>query len=142
MKSSKWLNLSNMIILAGNPVIHIIDETGTLQIFADPLFEKVMNNLTDNTIRHGETASKVHISVITESENILIIWEDNGVGVPADKKEMIFHRGYGRNTGFGLFLIREILAITGMTIKETGEPGMGARFEITVPNGKWRFEGK
>ena len=61
------------------------------------------------------------------------------MGVPADKKEMIFHRCYGKNTGFGLFLIREILAITGMTIQETGELGKGARFEITVPNGKWRY---
>ncbi len=139
VKSPRWLNLSTMIIFARNPAIHITDETGNLQIFADPLFEKVMYNLTDNTIRHGEIATDVHISVLTESENVLIIWADNGVGVPADKKEMIFHRCYGKNTGFGLFLIREILAITGMTIQETGELGKGARFEITVPNGKWRY---
>ncbi len=52
---------------------------------------------------------------------------------------MIFQLGYGNNIGFGLFLIREILAITGMTIQENGEPGEGARFEITVPNGNWRY---
>jgi len=34
--------------------------------------------------------------------------------------------------GLGLFLSREILAITGITITETGEPGNGARFEIAV----------
>ncbi len=138
MKSPRWLNLSNMIILASNPSIHITDETGSLQIFADPLFEKVMNNLVDNTIRHGETATEVHVSVITGKDDIRIIWTDNGVGVPAEEKEMIFNRGFGKNTGLGLFLIREILAITGMTIQETGEPGKGARFEIKVPNGKWR----
>ena len=127
-----------MIILASNPAIQITDETGTIQIFADPLFEKVMYNLTDNTIRHGETATESHVSVITEKDDIRIIWEDNGVGVPVEEKEMIFQRGFGKNTGLGLFLIREILAITGMTIQETGEPGKGARFEITVPNGMWR----
>lgn len=42
IKSPKWLNFSNMVILASNPAIHIIDETENLQIFADPLFEKVM----------------------------------------------------------------------------------------------------
>ena len=139
VKSPDWLNLSNMIILASNPAIHFFDETGTLQIFADPLFEKVTYNLVDNTIRHGETATEVHISALIESEYILIIWVDNGVGVPADKKEMIFHRGYGKNNGLGLFLIRKILEITGMTIQENGEPGKGVRFEITVPNGKWRY---
>ena len=138
--SPKWLNLSNMIISGSKPAISVTDETGTLQIFADPLFEKVLHNLTDNTIRHGETATKVNVSVVIDKENIRIIWTDNGVGVPVDKKEMIFQKGYGKNTGFGLFLIREILAITGLTIQETGEPGKGARFEITVPNGKWRYE--
>jgi signal transduction histidine kinase len=59
--------------------------------------------------------------------------------VAADEKERIFDRGFGKNTGFGLAISREILSITGMTIRETGEPGRGARFEITVPNGAWRF---
>jgi len=139
VNSPKWLTLSNMIILAGNPALHITDETRTLQIFADPLFEKVLHNLADNTIRHGENATEVHVFVITDKDDIRIIWEDNGVGVPADQKEMIFQRGFGKNTGLGLFLIREILSITGMTIRETGEPGKCARFEITVPNGKWRY---
>ena len=42
-------------------------------------------------------------------------------------------------TGMGLFLSREILAITGITLRENGEPGKGARFEITVPKGAWRI---
>jgi hypothetical protein len=38
-------------------------------------------------------------------------------------------------------LSREILAITGLSIKENGEPGKGARFEIVVPNGAYRSIG-
>jgi signal transduction histidine kinase len=48
-------------------------------------------------------------------------------------------RGFGKNTGLGLFLSREILAITGIMIAEMGEPGKGARFEITEPKGMFRF---
>ena len=135
----KWVKLSTIVAIIGNPAIHVINETGSLQIFADSLFEKVLHNLIDNTIRHGETATEVHITVITDNDDIRIIWKDNGIGIPSDQKEMIFERGYGKNTGFGLFLTREILAITGMTMKETGIPGKGACFEITVPNGKWRY---
>ena len=40
---------------------------------------------------------------------------------------------------FGLYPMREMLPITGITIKETGEPGKGARFEMTVPKGIWRL---
>ena len=49
-----------------------------------------------------------------------------------------FEKGFGKNTGLGLFLIREILSITGISIIENGEPGIGVRFEIGVPPGKWR----
>ncbi|MDD1718070.1 MAG: ATP-binding protein, partial [Methanoregulaceae archaeon] len=63
---------------------------------------------------------------------------DNGTGVPDGEKEKIFRRGYGKATGLGLFLAREILSITGMTIRETGIPGAGARFEIMVPPGMFR----
>ncbi|HRU80763.1 MAG TPA: hypothetical protein P5515_09710 [Methanolinea sp.] len=50
--------------------------------------------------------------------------------VAGGEKEKIFGRGYGKNTEMGLFLSREIPAIT-----RNGEPGKGARFEIRVPPG-------
>jgi signal transduction histidine kinase len=67
------------------------------------------------------------------------VCEDDGVGVPADEKVKVFKRGFGKNTGLGLALSWEILSITGITIRETGEPGKGARFEMTVPKGVWRM---
>jgi signal transduction histidine kinase len=69
-----------------------------------------------------------------------VVCEDDGDGVITVEKEKIFERGFGKNTGLGLALAREILAITGITIRETGEPGKGARFEMTVPNGAWRLQ--
>jgi signal transduction histidine kinase len=73
------------------------------------------------------------------NEGIVVIYEDNGGGVPAEYKEAIFDRKFFKHTGFGLFLSRTILGITGMKIRETGEPGKGARFEIIVPEGAFRF---
>ncbi len=71
-------------------------------------------------------------------EHRVLVCEDDGDGVPAEEKEKIFERGFGKNTGLGLSLSREILSITGITISETGEPGKGARFEMTVPKAAWR----
>ena len=68
-----------------------------------------------------------------------MICEDDGVGIETGIKEKIFERGFGNNTGLGLFLTREILMITGITIRETGEPGSGARFIISLPKGTYRF---
>jgi hypothetical protein len=45
----------------------------------------------------------------------------------------------GKISGLGLALSREILSITGITIRETGEPGEGARFEMVVRKGATRW---
>ena len=111
-----------------------------VEIFADPLFEKVIYNLIDNAIKHGETITEISFYNLETPEELIIVCEDNGVGIPADAKEKIFRREYYKNSGLGLFLSREILAITGLTIEETGKPGKGARFEIHVPEGKFRIK--
>jgi PAS domain S-box-containing protein len=119
--------------------IRVSTGTGPLEVFADPLFEKVFFNMYDNAARHGEHVTQVSISFEPRHGDGILIVADDGVGVPVADKEHIFRRGFGKNTGLGLFLVREILAITGMSIRETGEPGKGARFEITVPKGMFRL---
>ena len=109
-----------------------------VEVYADPMLKKVFFNLIDNSIRHGEHVTTIAIHCTREHKKCTIFVEDNGIGVPIDEKEKIFQRGYGKNSGLGLFLVREILAITGISIRETGEPGKGARFEIVVPEGGYR----
>lgn len=108
-------------------------------VFADPMLEKVFFNLLDNSIRHGERVTEIRVSSHQSGKDRVVVWEDNGIGIAADDKNRIFDRGFGKNTGLGLFLVREILSLTDITITETGEPGKGARFEITLPKGAYRF---
>lgn len=111
-----------------------------LEIYADPLLPKVFENLLDNAIRHGGHVTTISVSYEVKQDNALVIvWEDDGTGVPDDAKSRIFEHGYGKNTGLGLFLIREILALTGITIYETGIDGSGAQFCLLVPEEKYRF---
>ncbi len=113
------------------------------ELFADRLFEKVFYNLIDNALRYGGAGMKtIRVSSLEIDMGLLIVCEDDGVGISAEDKKRLFTRGFGKNTGLGLFLSREILAITGITITENGVPGKGARFEITVPKGMWRMIGK
>ncbi|HWQ66796.1 MAG TPA: PAS domain S-box protein [Methanospirillum sp.] len=132
-----------------NKVIHLrkggniafeIDLSG-LSIYADPMLEKVIYNLIDNATRHGERVTTMRSSWYEENGTVIWVVEDNGVGVPEDMKERIFKRGVGKNTGLGLFLVREILSITKITIREVGTEGTGARFEIIVPREAFRHEG-
>ena len=118
-----------------------IDVDGAdLEVFADPLFEKVFYNLIDNALRYGgDRMTTIHISSHDTEAGRVIVLEDDGEGIPADDKKHLFERGFGKNTGLGLFLSREILSITRLSISETGGPGKGARFEISVPWGMFRF---
>ena len=109
------------------------------ELYADPLLSRVFYNLLVNSLQHGNhQMTKIRLHARQENDSLILVYEDNGVGIPDDEKEKIFEFGYGKRTGFGLFLARELLGYTGMTITETGEPGMGARFEIIVPKGKFR----
>jgi PAS domain S-box-containing protein len=104
-----------------------------MEVFADPLLVRVFYNLMDNAVRYGQKITAIRFSVQQHDGKAVIVCDDDGVGVPADEKERIFDRGFGKNTGLGLALSREILDITGITIQENGTPGTGARFEMTVP---------
>ncbi|MCA1915241.1 PhnD/SsuA/transferrin family substrate-binding protein [Methanospirillum hungatei] len=112
-----------------------------LTVYADPIIRKVFTTLLDNAIRHGRTVTRIRFSAREENGSMILICEDDGVGIAEEEKTRIFQRGYGAHTGIGLFLAREILSITGLDICETGTPGEGARFEIWVPSGKWRRTG-
>jgi PAS domain S-box-containing protein len=107
-------------------------------VFADPLIVKVCYNLMDNAVRYGGKITTIGFSVLEDDGKHVVVCEDDGNGISVNEKERIFERGYGMNTGLGLAISREILEITGITIHEVGEPGKGARFEITIPPGIYR----
>jgi signal transduction histidine kinase len=111
------------------------------EIYADPLLSKVFYNLADNAVRHGGRVTRIRVYGKERPEGLVIFWEDDGVGVSLTEKERIFSKGHGKHTGLGLFLVREILSITGISIRETGVPGTGARFEMVVPIGTYRRAG-
>jgi PAS domain S-box-containing protein len=146
IKAPVWQNVHDSVAAAKErlPLRGIAVDTGssTFEVYADPLLVRVFYNLIDNALRYGsEQMTTIRISSRESDRGLLVICEDDGVGIPADKKEAIFNRGYFKHTGFGLFLSREILSITGITITENGVPGKGARFEIHVPAGMWRKKG-
>jgi len=118
--------------------VNITVDLDRVEVFADPMIEKVFYNLIDNALRHGEHVTGITFSYHLSDAALVIVCEDDGVGIPEQDKQHVFTKGFGRDSGLGLFLIREILSITGISIKETGVYGKGARFEIIVPSGDYR----
>jgi PAS domain S-box-containing protein len=136
----QWQELNGILSRLSVPAgISLTSDVEGLCILADPMLERVFFNLLDNAVRHGMRVTDIRLSSRPGRDCLTLVWEDNGAGIAYDEKEEIFERGFGKNTGLGLFLVREILSISGISIKETGAEGKGARFEITVPAGAYRF---
>jgi PAS domain S-box-containing protein len=139
----QWVSLDRIFFRLleefGHEYIQYSVHVEGLEIFVDPLIERVFNNLLDNSLRFGEKVTSIRLLCQQHLDGLTIIYEDNGIGIPAADKARIFQRGIGRNSGFGLFFSKEILSITGISMSETGQDGAGARFEIIVPWGKFRF---
>jgi PAS domain S-box-containing protein len=144
IKQPHWQNVNHAFLLAIShldflKIDHPIKMDG-LEIFADPLLEQVFQILAKNSLTHGGTVTQVSLTYEKmPDEHLKIIYNDNGRGIADSIKAGIFTRDFSQKKGIDLFLVREILEITGMSIVEKGVPGNGARFEITVPKEGYRF---
>jgi PAS domain S-box-containing protein len=143
IREPQWYPVRQLIPSCEKPHMKISQGLELLEVYADPLIVKIFTYLVENAIRHGGKATEVRIREDGCVEGkFRIVFEDNGTGVPEEMKTKIFERKIGDRKGMGLCMVREILGITGITITETGTPGQGARFEILVPDGGFRFQKK
>ena len=143
VQTPRWQNVAEIFLSATSKLplgaIAIDVRVSGLEVYADPLIEKVFYNLVENSLRHGGHVTSLVLSAKEIPDGIIVMYRDNGVGIAIENKNKLFQKGFGKHTGLGLFLSREILLNTGITIAETGKPGTGIRFEILVPKGAYRF---
>jgi len=142
--SPKWQSVRqaffDAVKLLPDNALTIRAEVGELEIFADPLLPRVFYTLLDNSLRNGGTKiSAISLTLRRENNLLFIVYEDDGPGIPAPEKEDLFGAGNNQGTWQGLFLVKELLGFTRITIRENGIRGSGARFEIEVPADKFRL---
>jgi PAS domain S-box-containing protein len=139
-----WQNVLHTFLFAASHV-NILNFSRHLRVeglavYADPLLEKVFLNMIENVLEHGRSATEISLYYRETDQGLTLFFEDNGEGIPVHMKEKIFERRFEGKKGLGLFLAREILSITNIVFLETGEYGKGARFEMRIPKGSYRFE--
>lgn len=146
VSGSQWIDVRDAFEKAAEHLeasgIQATSEVGGLEIMTDIMFEKVLANLVDNSQRHGKTVERISLRHQVKEDHMMLVYEDDGVGLTLGEKANLFRPGFGKHTGYGMFLSREILEFGGLSIFETGDPGKGARFEIMIPKDRYRFSPK
>lgn len=138
IQAPQWVNLRDVLFNALYPLdkalINLHIEVGNYWIFTDPMIRKVFYNLANNVIKHSK-ATNITINTVEEDGHLLVVFQDDGIGI--ENKSKLFRKG-NSTSGYGLFLSKEILSITGIEIRETGIPGKGARFELVFSPGQYK----
>lgn len=116
--------------------VKVVNECKGINLLADSMLTTIFYNLVDNSLKYGQKITQIKVSCLPDQEHFKFIYEDNGVGIENEIKKQIFAKGVGKGTGYGLYFIRRTCEIYGWTVKETGQPGQGARFEFNALKNK------
>ncbi|MFA6225508.1 MAG: PAS domain S-box protein [Methanoregula sp.] len=142
LRPPKWKDIVDRFHAAVATVplgkISVSVDIKNIEVFTDNLIERVFANLIENSLEHGVKTTTIRFFSEPQGRDLILVYEDDGIGIPAEEKELVFEHTRRGRISYGLFFSREVLAITGLSIKETGETGKGTRFEILLPEGLYR----
>ncbi len=103
-----------------------------LVVSADSLLSRIFYNFIDNSMRHGENVKNIRL-YSEKGKTSKIIYEDDGVGIPRNKKKNLFDNNMEEKGIHGLILISRIVESYGWKIREEGRPGKGVKFVLEAP---------
>ncbi len=116
----------------------IVNDCYSLNVAADSFLRQMFYNFIDNTLKHGKNATTIKVHFQEIDNQLKLFYEDDGPGISVNNKTKLFKEGFstGGSTGFGLFLSKKMIEVYGWEIEESGEPGKGVKFVITIPKMK------
>jgi len=104
--------------------------------------ERIVLNLLSNAIKYTRKGGRIEVCISEKEDKIVIAVKDTGVGIPEDKKDMIFERFKRVNdssisdfesTGIGLSLVKSLVEMHGGSVSVESRVGVGSAFYVEIP---------
>ena len=143
MKASIY-DKGNKTLIPNNNTLSINVHAQDITIFTDPLrVQQILVNLIDNALKFTEEGNVyVDIKYTKEPETITFFVKDTGIGLTAEKKELIFKRftkleddmkKLYRGAGLGLAICKNIVELLGGEIWVESKENKGSTFYVSIP---------
>lgn len=109
---------------------------------ANPIrLRQLLENLIGNAIKYSPKGGVVNIVLKAENDQIILMVEDSGVGIPINEQTRIFEKFYRatnvsdgtEGTGLGLAIVKSIVASHMGRIWVESSVGQGAKFFVVLP---------
>jgi two-component system phosphate regulon sensor histidine kinase PhoR len=104
--------------------------------------EEMITNLLDNALKFSEAGGRVRIRGAAGEPGVVISVEDEGIGIPAESLDKVFHRFFQENrdasremggTGLGLSIVKHLMRLHGGRVRVESELGQGSTFFLEFP---------
>ena len=127
--------------MAGRQV-HV--DTRSVSAWVDPqMVSRIVENLLTNAARHTPATSQVWVRVMPDGDEVLIVVEDDGPGVPEEHRRSVFEpfehgpmtSEHNPGVGVGLSLVSRFAELHGGRAWIEERDGGGASFRVSIPRG-------
>jgi len=123
--------------------IEVDIDPSTATVAGDPAkLHDVLRNLIENAVNYSPPGSTITLAARATDDQIAIVVQDEGPGIPEADLTRIFERFYRVDrarsremggTGLGLSIVKHLVGLHGGTVRAANRPDRGAIFTVTLP---------
>lgn len=139
---AEWVSLEETVSMASELALGVSrtlsPDLGRYKVFASQAAYKALAALISAVAERSPSSAPIAVKATETEFGLVVTVEAAGPGVPEGAKESLFSSSEPCVCGRSLFLAREILESTGISVREIGLPGRSTVFEMHFPQRKYR----
>jgi K+-sensing histidine kinase KdpD len=139
----EWQKLGPAILTVTDrfkkPDITFVMDLPDIEIYADVHLDRVFHRLFSIALMAGDNITRFHIHHAQNDSDLYLYIGDDGTAIPQERKESLPDLQDDGSGMRGLFIAREILSLTGITLTETGTRDRGSGFVLKIPASYYRY---